>query len=162
MRQLVVLILCSTIVGLSMTACQSNCLKRTNAMEKEQAEQSEIKSIHFRSVSKKWSAYCNYYSDGRVEGSHLSGNPPFVHQEKNTVSKAVVDDLWQKAAQVCRELFPENPVPNPEWKVYEQIDIICQKGTVQVLWQKSPEKEELGSEVQKLLAVILEHRIGGW
>ncbi len=162
MRKLICALFCFLIIGSGLIPRETQNLKRTKTVDNVKTERNLIQSINFRSTSKDWSALCTYYADGRVEGAHLSGNPPFVHQDKSTISKAAVNELWQAAVMVCRESFPKAPKPNSQWTVYEQIVIIRQNDNVQIMWQTSPEKQDPGLEVKKLVEVILKYHIGGW
>jgi hypothetical protein len=152
-----VLTLAGTAIVVGFTPIQS----LAETLKELPVEDNRIKSIHFRSWSKNWSAFCSYDSDSKAAGAHLSGNPPFVHQENETVSKEAVDELW-KAAAMAQNSVPRIQIPNPVWISYEQIDIIRQNDSISFIWQTAPIREEPESAVNKLKDIMLKYHIGGW
>ena len=162
MRKLIYALLCLSMISSGLIAGEFESIKRKSVMNKAKTEQNPIQSINYRYVSKGWSAFSSYFADGKTTGAHLSGNPPFVHEDKSTVSKTAVAELWQAAETSCKGSFPKDSKYSPQWAEYHQVDIIRQKGNIQFLWQEKPEKQDPGPEITKLLEVILKYHIGGW
>lgn len=150
-----------TLAGTAVVICLTPIQSLAETLNELPVDGNQIKSIHFRSWSKNWSAFCGYESDGKAAGAHLSGNPPFVHQEKGTVSKEAVDELW-KAAAMAQDSVPRIRMPEPAWISYEQIDIIRQNDSISFIWQTAPIREEPESVVKKLKDIMLKYHIGGW
>ena len=115
-----------------------------------------------------WSAFVTYNSDCRVTGSHLSGDPPFVHQDQSTLAPEALAEIWQAAASVVGLAHAPQPPPPPLWLAYEELTIIRANGATgakessEFRWQTHPTKEEPPPEVKTLLAVMLKYRVGGW
>ena len=121
-----------------------------------------IEYVGFSSIGKNWSVFCGYYSDGKIYGSHLSGNPPFVHEEKGDISREKMLEIFNEAINVYK-LENENVYKiNPEWILYEQIVIIYNNKEFQICWQTSPKNELPNESINKLKNVLLKYHIGGW
>lgn len=162
MKRPLIALYCLLLIASGITVSISQGAKGATSMPKAIGDAKAIQSIGFRSVSKDWSAYVTYYADGRVDGAHLAGNPPFVHQDKATISKAAVKELWQAAKLVGQKTFPKDPRPDPKWTTYEQIDLNLKDEAVQIMYETSPVKQDPGPEVKQLLEIILKYHIGGW
>lgn len=123
---------------------------------------SDIKSIAFATRSYDWSAYCTYYSDCTVYGAHLSGQPPFVHEERGTIARKDLREILQAAVPVLLVSYPKDPQSDPAWNIYESITIVHGDTVTQILWQANPVFQDPGESVLHLKEAILKHRIGGW
>ena len=115
-----------------------------------------------------WSAFVTYYADRRIEGSHLSGEPPFVHQDNATLTGEAFGALWKAAERICSLELPADPQVDPLWTSYEELPIsglnesTGAQESVHIVWQVKPDKKEPPPEVKALLEEMLKYRTGGW
>ena len=107
-------------------------------------------------------ANCSWKEDGAVEGGHLSGdNPPFVHIDKRQFPKETIELIWKEAMALDEAVLSLDIGPDPNWKGHTELSITFDTGkAMRICWPFGD--EGMDPRVQKLVELVMKHRIGCW
>lgn len=104
------------------------------------------------------SAHFAIRNNGKVKGSHVSSdNPPRVHERESTVSKDIIDSIFNQAAKVMPEGLHENCVRDSNTA---SIVTITDSNGILHCYQETHDKPTINSELELLIDLLEKNSIG--
>jgi hypothetical protein len=107
-------------------------------------------------------ANSTFLPDGTVRGGHLSGDPrPMVYQDEKHLDSATVKAIWTAARALGDTLLGTNVNPDSTYQGYVILQVTFDQGPMASLaWPFRGEHAD--ARVRALVALLMEHRTGGW
>lgn len=106
-------------------------------------------------------AYCEFTADGWAEGGHASGDPAFVHMEREQIPQKQVNAIWEAASALDTDKYGLDTSAISDCVECVELLIYYQDGQVMHLtWPFGGQHPD--PKVQILAELISENNVGGW
>jgi hypothetical protein len=107
-------------------------------------------------------AFAEFFPDGKVRGGHLSGDsPPRVYQDEQRRGPATVRAIWTAARALGDTLLAAHVLPDSTFAGSVMLQVVFDRGPqMNLAWPFRSEHPD--PRVRVLMALLMEHRTGGW